>query len=272
VRSPLQHAQRVYLIAGAGAKRVGSFLKERRSRYPALVRNSSLMLSTSSLDLSYRQPRPRLFSSSSHPSPQPQLTHIDPITGRPTMVNVSSKEPTKRVATARGRIIVPPDAFELITGHHLSSSPPDGECSGLEKAKAKARAKGDVLAVAQLAGIMASKRTAELIPLCHPLALSHVSVVLTPCPVPEGSEVPNLGDSEMRGYLMPSVLCEATVSCEGKTGVEMEALTATSVALLTVWDMLKAVAGREMMITDIHVSHKSGGKSGDFNRALVGDD
>jgi molybdenum cofactor biosynthesis protein MoaC len=96
---------------------------------------------------------------------------------------------------------------------------------------------------------MAAKRTADLIPLCHPLALSHVAVVLTPV---EGAA--------------PHVRVEATVACTGRTGVEMEALTAASAALLTVWDMLKAVAGREMRIGDIVVARKSGGRSGDFVR------
>jgi molybdenum cofactor biosynthesis protein MoaC len=208
----------------------------------------------------------RLFSSLcivSSSSEQPQLTHIDPITGRPAMVNVSSKESTLRTATARGHILVPSAAFELITGRFIPSATPQEETPELQKAKEKARLKGDVLAVAQLAGIMASKRTADLIPLCHPLALSHVSVTLTPCPATKKRGPRGM---EERDPPLDSVLCEATVSCEGKTGVEMEALNAVSIALLTVWDMLKAVAGTEMIITGIHVSRKSGGKSGDFER------
>jgi molybdenum cofactor biosynthesis protein MoaC len=175
------------------------------------------------------------------------------------MVNVAAKDPTRRTATARGRIRLPLVAYELITGVITShtSSVYDAKPTELERSKEKARAKGDVLTVAQLAGIMAAKRTADLIPLCHPLALSHVAVTLTP-------EAP----SATHGH-MPSVLCEATVSCEGKTGVEMEALTAVSVSLLTVWDMLKAVAGKEMVISDVIVSHKAGGKSGDFARSDV---
>jgi cyclic pyranopterin phosphate synthase len=113
--------------------------------------------------------------------------------------------------------------------------------------------KGDALTVAQLAAIMGSKKTADLIPLCHPLNLTNVAVTLTP-------EAPK----EHTGRY--SIVCCATVTSEGKTGVEMEALTAVSVGLLTVWDMLKAVAGKEMEIGGILVSHKAGGRSGDFHR------
>jgi molybdenum cofactor biosynthesis protein MoaC len=177
------------------------------------------------------------------------------------MVNVTNKNPTQRTATATGRIFISQVAYELIggippiTGSTQNSTSTSAE---LEVAKAKARAKGDVLSVAQLAGIMAAKRTSDLIPLCHPLSLSHISVVLTPYPGSQGSTSSHSS--------MPSVYCESSVTCEGKTGVEMEALSAVSVALLTVWDMLKAVAGKEMKISDIHVSKKTGGKSGDFER------
>lgn len=172
------------------------------------------------------------------------------------MVNVSEKDATRRVATAQGRILLPTIAYELITGKQVVSDDNGNSLPELERATQKARAKGDVLTVAQLAGIMAAKRTADLIPLCHPLALSHVAVKLTPEPASTSRQN------------MPSVLSEATVSCEGKTGVEMEALTAVSVSLLTVWDMLKAVAGKEMVILEIIVAHKSGGKSGDFVRQI----
>lgn len=123
----------------------------------------------------------------------------------------------------------------------------------------KARGKGDVLTVAQLAGIMGAKRTADLIPLCHPLALSHVLVTLD-------TEVHQRGTNSQD--VTYSILCTATVSCEGKTGVEMEALTAVTVGALTVWDMLKAVAGKEMVIGEIMVTRKQGGKGGDFIREL----
>jgi len=167
-------------------------------------------------------------------------------------VDVGNKEPSKRSATASGRIYIPFAAYELIAWETKSS---DSCAPPLSRAQAKARSKGDVLTVAQLAGIMGCKRTSDLIPLCHPLLLTHVDVSLTP------EELHPLG-----GDAQYSILCQATVSCHGKTGVEMEALAAVSVALLTVWDMLKAVAGREMVIGDIKVSKKSGGTTGDFER------
>jgi molybdenum cofactor biosynthesis protein MoaC len=166
------------------------------------------------------------------------------------MVDVTGKGVTKRMATAIGRIYIPQVAYELVT-----STIPDHDSDSLQTAKDKARRKGDVLSVAQLAAIMGCKRTSELIPLCHPLSLTHISVTLTPEPPLIGTET---------GH---SILCESTVSCEGKTGVEMEALTAVSVGLLTVWDMLKAVAGKEMRIGDIMVIQKEGGRSGGFRRA-----
>lgn len=173
------------------------------------------------------------------------------------MVNVADKTPSKRSATATGRIYIPQVAYELITSPNLSDATADNpEARAKAKAQAKARGKGDVLTVAQLAAIMGAKRTSDLIPLCHPLALSHISVTLTP-------EVTGDDGGESSRY---SILCNATVSCEGKTGVEMEALTAVSVGTLTVWDMLKAVAGKEMVIGDIKVTRKEGGKSGDFFR------
>ncbi|PBL00412.1 molybdenum cofactor biosynthesis prote [Armillaria gallica] len=191
--------------------------------------------------------RHRHYSSATPPSP-PRLTHVDD-RGRASMVDVSAKEITRRTATATGRIFIPLVAYEL-----LVSAYPDGEEPSpvLEKAKQKVRRKGDTLTVAQLAAIMGSKKTSDLIPLCHPLQLSNVSVVLTP-------------EAPTHDIQRHSVLCRATVCCDGKTGVEMEALTAVSVGLLTVWDMLKAVAGKEMEIGEIVVTEKSGGKSGDFN-------
>ncbi|KAF9225547.1 molybdenum cofactor biosynthesis prote [Gyrodon lividus] len=185
----------------------------------------------------------------------PRLTHLDP-DGRPSMVDVGSKESTKRTATAIGHIYIPKVAYDLVTG-----TPPQTENELLYKAQVKASGKGDVLTVAQLAAIMGCKRTPELIPLCHPLQLSHILVALTP-EVVAGQETAQ-HDS---GPLPYRIQCTATVSCEGKTGVEMEALTAVSVGLLTVWDMLKAIAGKEMMIGSIIVSRKSGGKNGDFTR------
>ncbi|KAF9651584.1 molybdenum cofactor biosynthesis prote [Thelephora ganbajun] len=188
--------------------------------------------------------------------PYKSLTHFDTETGRARMVDVGSKSNTQRTATASGRILIPKVAHDLIASHGLPITT-DDYSEGLREAREKARKKGDVLAVSQLAGIMACKRTAELIPLCHPLPITHIDVLLIP-------EV--RGDGVGTEY---SVRCEATVSCTGKTGVEMEALTAVSVALLNVWDMLKAVAGKEMEIRDIVVNKKSGGKSGDFSRPPV---
>jgi cyclic pyranopterin monophosphate synthase len=152
------------------------------------------------------------------------LTHFD-AAGNAQMVDVSQKPATDRIAVARGRVVMTPETLDLIA---------DG----------KAR-KGDVLAVAQLAGIMGAKRTADLIPLCHPLALTKVVVELS------------LDRS------LPGVLIEASVKTSGPTGVEMEALTAVSVAALTVYDMVKA-ADRSMRIEDIHLVMKDGGTSGRF--------
>ena len=140
------------------------------------------------------------------------------------MVDVSPKAETARTATARGRIVMAPETLALIR---------EGRAG-----------KGDVLGVALLAGIMAAKRTSDLIPLCHPLMISKVSVDLEP----EGDD---------------AIVIEATVSLTGKTGVEMEALTAVSIAALTVYDMVKA-ADRGMRIEDIRLVHKAGGKSGEF--------
>ena len=156
-----------------------------------------------------------------------RLTHLDD-QGRAAMVDVSPKEETARTATAKGTITMAPETLALI------------QSGGIPK--------GDVLTVARLAGIMAAKRTPDLIPLCHPLMLSSVKVELTP-------------DSERN-----AVDITATCKLSGKTGVEMEALTAVSVAALTVYDMCKAV-DRSMRIGDIRLTHKSGGKSGDYEAA-----
>jgi len=151
------------------------------------------------------------------------LTHFD-AAGRAAMVDVSAKEETARTATARGRIVMAPATIALIR---------EGRAG-----------KGDVLGVARIAGIMAAKRTHELIPLCHPLMISKVSV-----------------DLEAEGE--DAVAIEATVTLTGRTGVEMEALTAVTVAALTVYDMVKAV-DRAMRIEDVRLVHKAGGKSGEF--------
>jgi cyclic pyranopterin monophosphate synthase len=137
------------------------------------------------------------------------------------MVDVSAKEPTRRTARAQGTIRMSSAAFEAIRSHRI--------------------AKGDVLSVAKVAGIMAAKRTAELIPLCHPLALEDVQISLT--------EVP----------LLPGIRVESSVRTTGKTGVEMEALVAATVALVTVYDMAKSV-DKAMVISDISLIEKTGGK------------
>lgn len=155
-----------------------------------------------------------------------RLTHIDE-QGNAHMVDVSAKDVTERVAVAAGRVIMQPETLEMI--------------------RAGDAKKGDVLGVARVAGIMAAKRTHELVPLCHPLALSQVTLDL------------ELNDDGS------SVDVTATVKVSGKTGVEMEALTAVSVACLTVYDMVKAV-DRGITITDIRLTEKSGGKSGAFRQ------
>ena len=150
------------------------------------------------------------------------LTHFD-AEGRARMVDVSDKAVTARVAIARGCVVMAAATLARIQAGQIK--------------------KGDVLAVARLAGIMAAKRTADLIPLCHPLALTSVALDLTADPARNAIDI------------------QAEVKTTGRTGVEMEALTAASVAALTIYDMCKAI-DRAMRITDIHLAHKSGGKSG----------
>ena len=155
---------------------------------------------------------------------EPGLTHLDD-QGRAHMVDVGAKAETSREAIARGSIRLRPETLRMIV---------DGSAP-----------KGDVLAAARIAGIMAAKRTPELIPLCHTLLLTHVSVRIEPAP---GGE---------------ALAIEATVRTKGQTGVEMEALTAVSVAALTIYDMCKAV-DREMRIGDIRLAEKRGGRSGEI--------
>jgi cyclic pyranopterin phosphate synthase len=152
------------------------------------------------------------------------LTHLG-ASGEARMVDVSAKTPTERVATAQGRVVMTKSTLDLVM-------------SGNAK-------KGDVLGTARIAGIMAAKRTHELIPLCHPLALSQVTVDLD-------------ADPEL-----PGITVRATVKVTGQTGVEMEALTAVSVACLTIYDMVKA-AERGMRIEGIRLVEKTGGKSGPY--------
>ena len=153
-----------------------------------------------------------------------KLSHLD-ATGKARMVDVGDKPVTQREARAAGEITMAPEALRLIRSGRV--------------------AKGDPLQTARLAGIMAAKQTAALIPLCHPLALTHVSVDLTPT---------------RRGYRI-----ESRVRTNGPTGVEMEALTAVSVAALTIYDMVKAV-DKAMVISGICVLEKSGGRSGHYTR------
>jgi cyclic pyranopterin monophosphate synthase len=153
-----------------------------------------------------------------------RLTHLGR-RGEARMVDVSKKAPTERVATAEGRVIMRKSTLEIV-------------CKGDAK-------KGDVLGAARIAGIMAAKRTHELIPLCHPLSLSRIEVDITP-------------DEQL-----PGIVVRATAGITGRTGVEMEALTAVSVACLTVYDMVKAIE-RGMRIEGIRLIEKRGGKSGHF--------
>ena len=154
------------------------------------------------------------------------LSHFDE-EGRSRMVDVSDKKETLREAVAHGAISMQPRTFELIQDRKIS--------------------KGDVLGVARVAGIMAAKRTAELIPMCHPLSITGIEILFYPDPEKSRIEI------------------EARVRITGKTGVEMEALTAVSAAALTIYDMAKAV-DRRMVISDIRLMKKSGGKSGVFER------
>lgn len=183
--------------------------------------------------------------------PPPRLTHVDPATGSASMVDVSSKATTPRTAEAVGRVSIPRVALELLRASRSSAS----SASKDAQLPPGARLKGPVLHTAQLAGIMGAKRTAELIPLCHGITLAHVDVSIDVVEDDEEAELP---------YLL--VRCTATTA--GQTGVEMEALTGVHVACLTLWDMLKSVAGRDMVVSDIMVTRKSGGKSGDWTRQL----
>jgi cyclic pyranopterin phosphate synthase len=153
-----------------------------------------------------------------------KLTHIDP-RGQARMVDVSAKDQTERLAVAEGRVIMRKETLDLVvTGNAM---------------------KGDVLGAARLAGIMAAKRTHGLIPLCHPLPITKVEIDINP------------------EHALPGFLVQATVKVTGQTGVEMEALTAVSIACLTIYDMVKAVE-RGMRIEGIRLLQKTGGKSGDY--------
>jgi len=156
--------------------------------------------------------------------PKPKLSHVDE-SGRARMVDVSAKAETQRIAIAKGEIVMQKSTLDLIQAGEIK--------------------KGDVLTLAQVAGIMAAKRTSDLIPLCHPLPLSKVDVECIP------------------DDALPGVRITATVKTTGKTGVEMEALTAVSLAALTIYDMTKA-AEKTMRIQNIRLVEKHGGRSGDI--------
>lgn len=158
------------------------------------------------------------------PDPTPSFTHID-AEGRVRMVDVTDKATTRRLARARGRIVMQPDTLEKIYRQTVK--------------------KGNVLETARIAGIMAAKQTAGLIPMCHPLNLTHVAVDFTP------------------DTAASAITIEATVQVLDQTGVEMEALTAVSVAALTIYDMCKS-HDRKMVIQELRLIEKSGGKSGHF--------
>jgi cyclic pyranopterin phosphate synthase len=171
--------------------------------------------------------RAAMTTDTSAPPPSNPLTHFDR-DGQAHMVDVSAKASTRRVAVAEGRITMLPATLALIQ-------------SGSAK-------KGDVLGIARIAGIQGAKKTSDLIPLCHPIALTRVAV--------EFEVEACINDTS-------AVLCRTTAECTGQTGVEMEALSAVSVALLTIYDMCKAV-DRGMVIGGVRLMEKSGGKSGRF--------
>ena len=157
----------------------------------------------------------------------PKLSHLGR-RGEARMVDVSEKTPTERTAVAEGRVVMRAETLDAVLGGNAK--------------------KGDVLGAARIAGILAAKRTHELIPLCHPLPLTKVQVEITP------------------DRALPGLVVRATTKVTGRTGVEMEALTAVTVAGLTIYDMCKA-ADRGMRIEDVHLVSKSGGRSGDWRAA-----
>jgi cyclic pyranopterin phosphate synthase len=162
-------------------------------------------------------------------SPTPELTHLN-AQGEAHMVDVGGKDTTRREAEAQAMIHMQPATLDLLLAHKLP--------------------KGDVFATARIAGIMAAKRTSDLIPLCHPLALSAVEIAIEPHPE------------------VSALRIISTVRCTGRTGVEMEALTAATVAALTIYDMAKAV-DRAMTISDVLLRHKTGGVRGDFSHPIL---
>lgn len=167
-----------------------------------------------------------------------KISQVD-FKGKIKMVDVSKKQITYRKAKAHGKICLKKDTLELIKNFEIK--------------------KGDVLATAKLAGIMAAKRTHELIPLCHPLSITNIEIKF----FLEGND--NNNDDNENNNKISNITCISEVKCDGKTGVEMEALISVSIALLTIYDMCKAV-DRNMKIGDIMLIEKSGGKSGYWKR------
>ena len=164
------------------------------------------------------------------------LTHFDG-QGQAHMVDVAAKPATHRIAVAQGRIAMKPATLALILAGNAK--------------------KGDVLGIARIAGIMAAKKTSDLIPLCHPLALTRVAIEFVAAPADDACATALNGDKT------GTIRCTATVETVGPTGVEMEALTAVNIALLTIYDMCKA-ADRGMTMTDVKLLEKHGGKSGSY--------
>lgn len=189
--------------------------------------SSSLLSYTSTMLLAHVfNNNNRVFQTQLYCTDSKNLTHVDS-TGKASMVDVSEKPSTTRYAEAMAKIFVGPDVAGLIHSNNLK--------------------KGDVLSVAQLAGILGAKKTSDLIPLCHNITLSSVKVNAT---------------LDLENHM---VLLKAKIRCCGQTGVEMEALTAVSIAALTIYDMCKAIT-HDMIITDIMLMSKSGGQRGDFKR------
>lgn len=204
----LDNSERIINVQNINLKSFDNKLLRIKNAYSVLLSSNNNMVSNASIIR-------RLCT---------KLTHTDN-EGKASMVNVGDKSITQRQATAEATVLVGPIVAQLITDNALK--------------------KGDMMTVAQLAGVLGAKKTAELIPLCHPLSLTHIDVQV------------KLKDC--------FVVITATVSCEGKTGVEMEALTAVSIAALTVYDMCKAVS-KSMVIKDICLVSKTGGVRGDYIR------
>ncbi|KAG8929527.1 hypothetical protein FRC02_005468 [Tulasnella sp. 418] len=250
---------RPMILIGAHRRRLTPRYSLRGTSARSYPRNPAIspitFLSTSPANYLFQQTS-RQFSTSTKFASEPNksiLSHVD-LLGRPSMVDVGDKAKTRRTATATGRIKLTPHAFSLVYPElscvDLTEDASSEESLSLLTRLRKAAAKGPVLTTAQLAGILGVKQTATLIPLCHPLTLDHIKIEFSP------------------DVTTSSIKCEVTVSCEGRTGVEMEALMGVNISLLVIWDMLKAVAGEEMEIGGVMVTKKTGGKSQNFSRHI----